>query len=58
LRRELQAIDRDQPIYNARTMDDVVIDSLGTRRVSMRPFAVFAIAACRLDPAIALRTAA
>jgi len=24
LRREVQAIDKDQPVYNVRTMDDVV----------------------------------
>jgi putative ABC transport system permease protein len=45
LRREVQAIDKDQPVYNVRTMDDVVANSLGTRRVSMQLFAVFAIAA-------------
>jgi putative ABC transport system permease protein len=45
LRREVQAIDKDQPNYNVRTMDDVVMNSLGTRRVSMQLFAVFAIAA-------------
>src|SRR5207244_8219524 len=45
LRREVQALDKDQPIYNVRTMDDVVMNSLGTRRVSMQLFAVFAIAA-------------
>src|SRR5207248_446836 len=36
LRREVQALDKDQPIYNVRTMDDVVANSLGTRRVSMQ----------------------
>jgi putative ABC transport system permease protein len=45
LRREVQALDKDQPIYNVRTMDDVVANSLGTRRVSMQLFTVFAIAA-------------
>jgi putative ABC transport system permease protein len=45
LRREVQALDQDQPIYNVRTMDDVVANSLGTRRVSMQLFAVFAGAA-------------
>jgi putative ABC transport system permease protein len=45
LRREVQALDKDQPIYNVRTMDDVVMNSLGTRRVSMQLFAVFACAA-------------
>jgi putative ABC transport system permease protein len=48
LRREVQAIDKDQPIYNVRTMDDVVMNSLGTRRVSMQLFAVFACAALLL----------
>ncbi|MGH8095003.1 MAG: FtsX-like permease family protein [Chthoniobacterales bacterium] len=48
VRREVQALDKDQPIYNVRTMDDVVTDSLGTRRVSMQLFAVFAIAALLL----------
>ncbi|HEY2138810.1 MAG TPA: FtsX-like permease family protein, partial [Chthoniobacterales bacterium] len=48
LRREVQALDKDQPIYNVRTMDDVVINSLGTRRVSMQLFTVFAGAALLL----------
>ena len=48
LRREVQAIDKDQPVYNVRTMNDVVANSLGTRRVSMQLFTVFAIAALLL----------
>jgi putative ABC transport system permease protein len=48
LRREVQALDKDQPIYNLRTMDEVVMNSLGTRRVSMQLFAVFACAALLL----------
>src|SRR5205807_6298105 len=48
LRREVQALDKDQPIYNVRTMDDVVMNSLGTRRISTQLFAVFAIAALLL----------
>src|SRR5438477_1895709 len=48
LRHEVQALDRDQPIYNVRTMDDVVMNSLGTRRVSMQLFAVFGVAALLL----------
>ena len=48
LRREVQALDKDQPIYNVRTMDDAVMGSLGTRRVSMQLFAVFAVAALLL----------
>jgi putative ABC transport system permease protein len=47
-RREVQALDKDQPVYNVRTMDDVVMNSLGTRRVSMQLFAVFAAAALLL----------
>jgi putative ABC transport system permease protein len=43
-----EILDKDQPIYNVRTMDDVVANSLGTRRVSMQLFAVFAIAALLL----------
>jgi putative ABC transport system permease protein len=48
LRREVQALDKDQPIYNVRTMDDVVMNSLGTRRVSMQLFTVFGCAALLL----------
>ncbi len=48
LRHEVQALDKDQPIYNVRTMDDVVMNSLGTRRVSMQLFTVFACAALLL----------
>ena len=48
LRREVQALDKDQPVYNVRTMQDVVLNSLGTRRVSMQLFAVFACAALLL----------
>jgi putative ABC transport system permease protein len=48
LRREVQALDKDQPVYNVRTFDDVVMNSLGTRRVSMQLFTVFACAALLL----------
>ena len=48
LRHEVQALDKDQPIYSVRTMDDVVANSLGTRRVSMQLFTVFASAALLL----------
>jgi putative ABC transport system permease protein len=48
LRREVQTLDKDQPVYSVRTMDDVVMNSLGTRRVSMQLFAVFACAALLL----------
>jgi putative ABC transport system permease protein len=48
VRREVQALDKDQPVYNIRTMDDVVMNSIGTRRVSMLLFSVFAGAALLL----------
>ena len=48
LRRDVQALDKDQPIYNVRTYDDMVMTSLGTRRVSMQLFAVFGSAALLL----------
>ncbi len=48
LRREVQTLDKDQPVYNIRTFDDVVMNSLGTRRVSMQLFTVFACAALLL----------
>ena len=48
LRREVQALDKDQPVYSVRTFDEVVANSLGTRRVSMQLFTVFAIAALLL----------
>jgi putative ABC transport system permease protein len=48
LRHEVQALDKDQPIYKVRTMDEVVANSLGTRRVSMQLFAVFGCAALLL----------
>jgi putative ABC transport system permease protein len=44
----VQALDQDQPVYNVRTMDNVVANSLGTRRVSMQLFAVFGCAALLL----------
>jgi putative ABC transport system permease protein len=45
LRHEVQTMDKDQPVYNVRPFDDVVMNSLGTRRLSMQLFTVFAIAA-------------
>ena len=48
LRRDVQALDPDQPIYNVRTYDDLVMNSLGTRRVSMQLFTVFGCAALLL----------
>jgi putative ABC transport system permease protein len=45
VRREVLRIDKDQPIYNVRTMEDVVAQSMGTRRASTLLFTVFAGAA-------------
>jgi putative ABC transport system permease protein len=45
VRREVLSIDKDQPIYNVRTMEDVVAQSMGTRRASTLLFTVFAGAA-------------
>jgi putative ABC transport system permease protein len=45
VRREVLSIDKDQPIYNVRTMEDVVAQSIGTRRASTLLFTVFAGAA-------------
>src|SRR6185369_2618488 len=57
LRREVQAIDKDQPVYSVRTFDDVMMNSLGTRRVSMQLFTVFAIAALILRQGMSLALA-
>ena len=48
LRREVSALDGDLPLFNVRTMEDVVAASIGTRRVSMLLFTVFAGAALLL----------
>ena len=48
LRREVLALDKDQPVYNVRALDDVVANSIGAQRVSMQLFAVFALAALLL----------
>lgn len=45
VRREVLSIDKDQPIYSVRTMEDVVAESMGTRRASTLLFTVFAGAA-------------
>jgi putative ABC transport system permease protein len=48
VRREVQVLDKDQPVYNVRTMSDVVVNSIGAQRLSMQLFTVFAIAALLL----------
>ena len=49
LRREVQVLDKDQPVYNVRTMEEVLATSLGTRRVAVQLFTVFAAAALLLS---------
>ena len=48
VRREVLTLDKNQPIYNVRTMDEVVMNSIRTRRLSMLLFAAFAGAALLL----------
>ena len=48
LRREVLALDKDIPIFNVKTMDDVVALSIGSRKTSMLLFTVFAGAALLL----------
>ena len=42
LRREVLGIDKDLPIFNVKTMDEVVATSIGSRRMSMLLTTVFA----------------
>ena len=48
VRREVLTLDKNQPIYNVRTMDEVVMNSIRTRRLSMLLFAAFSGAALLL----------
>ncbi|HJT79967.1 MAG TPA: ABC transporter permease [Chthoniobacterales bacterium] len=48
VRREVQSLDKDQPVYNVRTMDEVVLNSIRTRRLSTLLFTAFAGAALLL----------
>jgi putative ABC transport system permease protein len=48
LRREVLAMDKDLPIFNTKTMDDVVAASIGSRRLSASVFTVFAAIALLL----------
>jgi putative ABC transport system permease protein len=48
VQREIQSIDKDQPIYNARTMDKVVSESLAPQRVVMWMLGIFAFIALAL----------
>ncbi|MGI9107939.1 MAG: ABC transporter permease [Pyrinomonadaceae bacterium] len=48
VRQEIGAIDKDQPIYNARAMERVVSESLAPQRVTMGMLGVFAVIALLL----------
>lgn len=42
VRRQLLAVDKDQPIYHVRTMTQVIADSVSQRRLTMLLFGIFA----------------
>lgn len=42
LRREVWGLDKDLPIFNVKTMEDIVAASIGSRRLSMLLLSVFA----------------
>ena len=48
IRREIQAVDPDLPIFNVRTMNDVIEGSLASRRFSAELVGVFAVVALLL----------
>lgn len=48
IRREALLVDKDLPIYNVQTMEEIVIKSIGSRRAAMLLFSVFAGAALLL----------
>ena len=48
LRREVLGLDKDLPIFNVQTMEEAVAASIGSRRLSMLLFSVFAGAALLL----------
>jgi predicted permease len=48
IRREIQAVDPDLPIFNVRTMNEVIDSSLALRRFSAELVGVFAVAALLL----------
>ena len=51
LRRDIQAIDRDQPVYNIRTMNQLLEESIAQRRFNMLALAAFALVALVLAAA-------
>jgi putative ABC transport system permease protein len=48
VKRALYAIDRDQPVFNVRTMDQVIDDSTASRRMTLALLGVFALVALAL----------
>ncbi len=42
MREQVKAIDRDQPIYNVRTMDEIRTDSVSTERLNLTLLTIFA----------------
>jgi putative ABC transport system permease protein len=48
MRREVLAMDKDQPIYNVQTMQEIVGKSAGSRRIAMILFTGFAVVALLL----------
>jgi putative ABC transport system permease protein len=48
IRAQLLAVDKDQPIYNVRTMEEVVSESVSQRRLTMLLFGLFAALALAL----------
>src|SRR5215468_6563351 len=48
LRREIAAVDADLPVYDVRTMNQVIADSVARRRFTMGLLAIFATAALSL----------
>jgi putative ABC transport system permease protein len=48
VRREIAALNKDQAVFNVRTMDQIVAESIAARRFSMMLLAVFAVVALAL----------
>jgi putative ABC transport system permease protein len=48
VQREIRAIDANQPLSNIITMDEILADSVGTRRLAMSLFSLFAVTALLL----------
>ena len=48
VRGQIAALNKDQPVFNVRTMDEIVAESVAPRRFSMTLLAVFAVVALAL----------